>query len=281
MMTIMRKSVHFSRAMLALLALVCLMQVTPAAAQQQTILNIESRTATVTGSSTLYVGEVTVNGEAGFKYLYSEDLTNYETVFAAVRDALSDFKEGQFSALVPAIVGTTEEKGVAVCSDATREASMNSDWKSAAKAGKACYATATEKTSSDVDLYESDADFAAKCASGYSTEYEDATLVDNAGLPAVLTGPLGKLSAQNSDTVTYTVIDGRLVKIIDRNIDYSVEAVTVIYTKADLSDITAVQNVKSAAGAQAAGVKKYFKDGKLVIEGANGSEFDAAGAQVK
>lgn len=274
----MKKNLHFGKTMLALLALVCLMQVTPAAAQQ-TYLNIESRTATVTGSSTLYVGEVTVNGEAGFKYLYSEDLTFSTTVLGAVKDALSVFKEGQFAALVPAIVGTTEEKGVAVCSDATREASMNSDWKSAVKAGKACYATATEKTSSDVDLYESDADFAAKCASGYSTEYEDATLVDNAGLPAVITGPLGKLSAQNVDNIIYTVEDGKLVKKIYRKIYYSVEAVTVIYTKADLSDITAVKNVK-AAGAAVVPVK-CFKDGKLVIENANGNQFNVAGAQVQ
>lgn len=277
-MTTMKKNLHFGKTMLALLALVCLMQVTPAAAQQ-TYLNIENRTATVTGSSTLYVGEVTVNGEAGFKYLYSEDLTFSTTVLGAVKDALSVFKEGQFAALVPSIVGEKEEKGVAVCSDATREASMNSDWKSAVKAGKACYATATEKTSSDVDLYESDADFAAKCASGYSTEYEDATLVDNAGLPAVITGPLGKLSAQNVDSIIYTVEDGKLVKRIYRDIYYSVEAVTVIYTKADLSDMTAVKNVK-AAGAAVVPVK-CFKDGKLVIENANGNQFNVAGAQVQ
>ena len=278
-MTTMKKNLHFEKAIFALLALICLMQVTPAAAQQQTILNIKSRQAEITGSSTVYVGEVTVNGEPGFHYLYSEDLTNYETVFAMVKASLSNFKEGKFSVLVPTLVGNTEDKGIAVCSDASYAASMNSDWKSAVKAGKACYTTATENTSSDVNLYESDADFAAKCASGYSTEYEDATLVDNAGLPAVITGPLGKLSAQNSDTVTYTVIDGRLVKIIDRDIDYSVEAVTVIYTKADLSDITAVKNVK-AAGAAVVPVK-CFKDGKLVIENANGNQFNAAGAQVQ
>ena len=80
--------------MLALLALVCLMQVTPAAAQQQTILNINSRQAEITGSSTVYVGEVTVNGEPGFHYLYSEDLTNYETVFAMVKARSVSFQGG-------------------------------------------------------------------------------------------------------------------------------------------------------------------------------------------
>lgn len=275
----MKKNLHFGKTMLALLALVCLMQVTPAvAAGQQTILNIKSRQAEITGSSTVYVGEVTVNGEPGFHYLYSEDLTNYETVFAMVKASLSNFKEGKFSVLVPTLVGNTEDKGIAVCSDASYAASMNSDWKSAVKAGKACYTTATENTSSDVNLYESDADFAAKCASEYTNEYEEATLVDKAGQSAVLTGPLGKLSATNTDIVTYTVIDGVIVKKIDRLIFHKCEAITVIYTKADLSDITAVKNVK-AAGAAVVPVK-CFKDGKLVIE-ANGSLFNVAGAQVQ
>lgn len=275
-MTTMKKNLHFGKTMLALLALVCLMQVTPAAAQQQTIVNIESIKAQIIQKSTLYVGEVTVNGEPGFKYLYSEDLTLSTTVLSAVKDALSVFKEGQFAALVPPIVGEKEEKGVAVCSDATREASMDSDWKSAAKAGKACYTTATEKTSSDVDLYESDADFAAKCASDYGVGGIE--LTDKNGLPAVCTGPLGILSSSSDDRSTYTVIDGKLVEIIDRDILHSVEAVTVIYTKADFSDITAVKNVK-AAGAAVVPVK-CFKDGKLVIE-ANGSLFNVAGAQVQ
>jgi hypothetical protein len=44
---------------------------------------------------------------------------------------------------------------------------------------------------------------------------------------------------------------------------------------------SAVVEVKGAAGAQAAAVKKYFKDGKLIIEGADGSKFNAAGVQTK
>ena len=46
------------------------------------------------------------------------------------------------------------------------------------------------------------------------------------------------------------------------------------------ADPTAVQNVKATANDTSASKKKYFKDGKIVIE-ANGKEFDAAGAQVK
>ena len=43
---------------------------------------------------------------------------------------------------------------------------------------------------------------------------------------------------------------------------------------------TAVNEVK-ADGAQVAGKKKFFKDGKLVIEDANGNKFNTAGAQMK
>ena len=50
-----------------------------------------------------------------------------------------------------------------------------------------------------------------------------------------INGVLGKLSATNTDIVTYTVIDGKLVKHIDRTVDYTCESVTVIYTKVELT----------------------------------------------
>lgn len=49
---------------------------------------------------------------------------------------------------------------------------------------------------------------------------------------------------------------------------------------AEFEETTAISEVK-ADGAQVAGKKKYFKDGKLVIEDANGNKFTAAGAQMK
>lgn len=54
------------------------------------------------------VGEVMLDGQQSFCYLYSEDLTNSDTVFGAVRYSLTDFKNGDFNALIPSIVGETE-----------------------------------------------------------------------------------------------------------------------------------------------------------------------------
>ncbi|MBR1863894.1 MAG: hypothetical protein IJ806_07405 [Ruminococcus sp.] len=79
-------------------------------------------------------------------------------------------------------------------------------------------------------LYDTDESFAKAC-----TFEEDCDLVDTAGQPYEQSSPLGKLSATNTDSVTYTVENGKLIKHIDRFIDYTCEAVKVVYTRAELS----------------------------------------------
>ena len=95
-----------------------------------------------------------------------------------------------------------------------------------------------------------------------------------ASLPAVSKGKLYAIyNKQDQNEITTTQVtaanaNGWTIYTYDGN-DWKVYA-----------DPTAVQNVKAAANDTAASKKKYFKDGKIVIE-ANGKEFDAAGAQVK
>ena len=220
------------RMLAAFAALLCLM---PAVAQQvdrpNTNVNVTGKQAKITQTSTLYLGEVVLNGQQSFYYLYSTDLTNAETVFAAVKDALSDFKGGIYTALVPDIVGESEDKGIAVCSNADYTAMMNADWMSAANAGQACLNLTDVAASSSDDLYETDADFAAKCSEGIDEDGVD--YVDNAGNDWTFSGILGKLSTTNTDNITYTFENGKLIKHIDRHIDYTCESVTVIYTKAE------------------------------------------------
>ncbi len=177
------------------------------------------------------VGEVMLDGQQSFCYLYSEDLTNSDTVFGAVRYSLTDFKNGDFNALIPSIVGETEDKGIASCSNSAYESMMNSEWKSAVDAGQACLSDVTVLSSSSVNLYETDADFAAKCQ---SDDIKGCAIVDNAGNDFTVGGVIGKLTATNTDEVTYTVVDGVLIKHIDRHITYTCEMVTVIYTKVEL-----------------------------------------------
>lgn len=95
-----------------------------------------------------------------------------------------------------------------------------------------------------------------------------------ASLPAVSKGKLYAIyNKQDQNEITTTQVtaanaNGWTIYTYDGN-DWKVYA-----------DPTAVQNVKAAANDTSASKKKYFKDGKIVIE-ANGKEFDAAGAQVK
>ena len=86
--------------------------------------------------------------------------------------------------------------------------------------------------SSSDDLYETDADFAAKCSEGF--DEDGVEYVDNAGNDWTFSGILGKLSTTITDSNThYTFENGKLIQHLDRHIDYTCESVTVIYTKAE------------------------------------------------
>lgn len=263
--------------MLATLA--ALMCVISLKAQTQTVVNVKEKNATVTQQTTLYVGEVILDGQQSFCYLYSTDMCNSEYVFAAARSCLSDFKEGMFSALVPNMVGESDAKGIAVCSNSDYTPKMNSDWTSAVNAGQACFPNAAVGSSSSNDLYEMDADFAAKCRESF--DEEGVLLYDHAGKTLTISGILGKLSATYTDGVTYTVIDGKLVKHIDRIIDYTCEMITVVYTKVELNSLSGIQTTQAKAdhgdatlydlmGRRAASQSHpgiYVKNGRKVLVG--------------
>ena len=122
---------------------------------------------------------------------------------------------------------------------------MNADWTSAAKAGQACLHNTDVTASSSVDLYETDADFAAKCSTGF--DEDGAEYVDNDGNDWTFSGILGKLSTTNTDNITYKFENGKLIKNTDRTIDYTCESVTVIYTKANLAGDANGDNVVNVA----------------------------------
>lgn len=237
-MKMMKKKQQLKRMLAAFAALLCLM---PAVAQQvdrpNTNVNVTGKQAKITQTSTLYLGEVVLNGQQSFYYLYSTDLTNAETVFAAVKDGLSDFKGGVYKALVPDIVGESEDKGIAICSNSDYTAMMNADWMSAVNAGQACLNQTDVTASSSDDLYETDADFAAKCSEGINED--EVEYVDNDGNDWTFSGILGKLTTTITDNdPSWTFENGKLIQHIDRHIDYTCESVTVIYTKAEFGSDT-------------------------------------------
>ena len=271
-MKIMRKKQQLKRLLAAFAALLCLM---PVVAQQvnrpNTNVNVTGIQAKITQTSTLYLGEVVLNGQQSFYYLYSTDLTNAETVFAAVKDGLSDFKGGIYTALVPDIVGGSEDKGIAICSNSDYTAMMNADWISADNAGQACLNQTDVTASSSDDLYETDADFAEKCSEGFDEDGVGVEYVDNDGNDWTFSGILGKLSTTNTDTFTHrTFENGKLIEHFDRHIDYTCESVTVIYTKAEFGSDTYLAG--DANGDKVVNVADIVK---LVKDGAPQSDIDA------
>ena len=220
-------------------AILCMMIMMPLTAKaQQTVINIEGQQITIRQYSTLYVGEVLLDGQQSFYYLYSEDIKQSTTVFGAVKDCLSNFKNGQYRALVPSLVGATDDVGMATCSNPAFEPMMNSDWISAGNAGLACLPNATVVSSSSDNLYATNPDFVATCAAFVATEYGEATIVDGGGQDVAIDGILGKLSASNSDVIAgYQVVNGHLVTVINRTIYYDCESITVIYTRAELRSL--------------------------------------------
>ena len=197
----------------------------------KTVLNVTGQTAKVVSYSTVYVGEVIVDGQPAFHYLYSDDINNGSMVIYSLWRSLLHIKDETYSAMIANefVDYISENKGLAFCSNSAFEPMMNADWKDAVQAGIACLPNHTAvASSSSTDLFLTDAVFAAKC-----TFDENADIVDNAGNDLAISGPIGELSATNTDNVTYTVDGGELVKHIDRHVDYTCEMVTVIYTKAE------------------------------------------------
>ncbi|MBR6044773.1 MAG: dockerin type I repeat-containing protein [Ruminococcus sp.] len=218
------------------------------AAATETRLNVTGRYITVTGTSTLYCGEITEKGKTLLRYLWSEDITNTTTVFGEVKDCLNGMEDKSFAELIPAEFDE-ESKGLAVCSEKNFTSYMNSDWKTAEGAANRIYNEPAIKSKSSSDLYTRDEGFAAACHR-WDEDVPEENISDQDGQPFAVTCPLGKLSAVNTDIVTYTVENGVLIKHIDRKINYTCEAVTVIYTTADIqrktvSSISAKEQPKS------------------------------------
>lgn len=215
----------------ALLCMMSLMPLKAGAAPGKTVVNVTGQTATVRSYSTVYVGEVVFNGQQSFYYLYSDDINNGSMVIRSLWRSLLNINDGAYSAMIADgyVDYSSEKKGFAHCSNKDFETKMDANWKNALLAGIACLPknTSVASSSSD-DLFLSDADFAARC-----TFEEGVDIVDNAGNDFVISGPIGETSATNTDNVTYTVEDGVLVKHIDRQIDYTCESITVVYTRAE------------------------------------------------
>ena len=199
------------------------------AVNAKTVVNVVSMRGTVIRESTVYAGEVFVDGVCAMKYLYSDDITSGSTCLAALRTALNSADHTGFGELVTSELVNEGSYGIAVCNIDSRTAEMSGSWTDAANVAALYYPALNVLDSSIVDLFGYDNGYTAFCSTGFFDEDLD-ELIDEYGYDYEIKGPLGTLSTTNSDSVTYNVEGGEVVKHIDRTVDYTLESVTVIYT---------------------------------------------------
>ena len=226
--------------------------------RQKTVVNVNSQQGQVVKHSTVYANTATATANRGqsgamtyqyiedyamwvFNYLYSSDITNSSTVLAALRDKLNN----PYKDLVPSIVGESEATGLAVLSviqgayghsswdsyatlaaQQAKEGSMNSNWTSASYVAQNIVPGRNAGVQANQDTTEGAVDPTAVL------DENGIELVDETGADVQenVGHAYGILSSTSTDNVTYTVIDGELVEIIDRDINHSLEEVS-IYSK--------------------------------------------------
>ena len=192
---------------------------------------VTSQTAKKMSESTLYAGEIFVDGVSKLKYLYSDDITATESVLDTTKAFISESQHTGFSELLTTDNLENGAKGFANSSDANVTMDKDTNWKNARNAAYKLYPTATAIKSETVNLFEVDEKFAEAC----TTKYNDVKYVDKSGSDIPFVAPLGLLSLNSKDSLGYVMRDGVLTQIINRDIVYSVEEVNVLYTKVELS----------------------------------------------
>lgn len=218
-----------------LAALLCMMALMPMTARAETINTVIS-SEELTKSSTVYVGEVVVDGVSEIKFLYSGDITLNNTLLQNLLDGLNGMADGDYAALLAAYEANgyfvLPEQRLALCSNPDLIAAMDANWSSALYVGTLYYADKSVVSEINSNLYDLDAGFKAVLDAKTAQRIEDIeNIIDE---PKCIVTHLGATSTEN---VYYTVENGLIIKHVDTYITYSSEATTVIYTKVELETL--------------------------------------------
>ena len=170
--------------------------------------------------TTVYAGEVVVDGVSQIQWLYSSDISNTPTVFDNLK---SNLNGTVFGDLVPTITEETEEVGLAVSS--VHQSDMNASWTSASYVANQFY-TGTLGTESNANLYDANTAYKNNIDTAYATHQED---VDDS---------LDFSKRILSVVSTYVesdlkMLNGSLTRV--DTITLGLEATTVNYTKVDVT----------------------------------------------
>ena len=203
---------------------------------QGNVINTVVSNEVLTKSSTVYVGEVVVDGVSEIKFLYSDDITLSSVLLQHLLDGLNGMADGDYAALleeykVNAYFYLPEER-LALCSNPDLVAAMDANWSSALYVGTLYYADKSVVSEINSNLYDLDAGFKAVLDAKTAQRIEDIeNIIDE---PKCIVTHLG---ATSTDNVYYTVENGQAIKHVDTYITYSSEATTVIYTKVELETL--------------------------------------------
>lgn len=198
----------------------------------------------IISNSTVYVGEVVVDGATMIKYLYSGDMSRKANVINNLMNGLQGMTDGSYAALLGGIEADDDASGLALCSDATLTAAMDANWRDAQYVGPKYYSDKTVAAATDSNLYDVDAGFKAALDAQTDARAEEIeTLAD------VEKCIVTNLDSRTVTDVYYTIENGQVVRHSDINVIYDSEATTVIYTKVELEtpSITGVCGINLAA----------------------------------
>ena len=106
--------------------------------------------------STVYAGEVVVDGVTQIKYLYSGDMSRKENVINHLLSGLQGMADNDYATLLGGLEADAEASGLALCSDATLAAAMDGNWSSAQYVGTLYYPGKTVTYVTNSNLYDID-----------------------------------------------------------------------------------------------------------------------------
>ena len=191
--------------------------------------------------STVYAGEIFVDGSSQMQWLYSSDISNLIPVFENLKTSLNGTT---FADLVPTLDENTDNNGLAVSS--SHQSDMNNSWTSANYVANQFY-TGTIGTETNGNLYDNNTTYKNNIDTSYSSHQGE---VDN---PIDFSKRvLSTLSvASDSEIVSIEGVPTRVITIT-----FNLEATTVIYTSVNVTTSSTTQyghnNIWTTSGGQVA-----------------------------
>ena len=186
----------------------------------------------ITKKSTVYAGEVVVDGVTMTKYLFSDNMSRKEDVITNLLSGLQGMTDGSYATLLDGTEADVEATGLALCSDPELIAAMDKNWSSAQYVGTLYYAGKTVLSETNSNLYDIDEGFKA------ALDVQTAARAENIeNLADVKKCIVSHLDSRTVTDVWYNIIDGSTVRHSDINVIYDSEATTVIYTRVELETL--------------------------------------------